>query len=172
MDHFIAMTPVRENSQPFPPTVIVVHPRERASKCTVQSLRGRGGFVFRKFRQAESPALANYVCLGMDGPQLSCADAARGLLVLDGTWRLAERMLDSFRHLPLRSLPPWKTAYPRVSKTSVDPHGGLATIEAIFAAYSILGRNTDSLLDGYYWAEAFLRLNRERIGRRELVGGG
>ena len=32
-----------------PPTIIVVHPRERRQKCTVEPLRGRAGFVFWRF---------------------------------------------------------------------------------------------------------------------------
>ena len=145
----------------FPPTVIVVHARERRSKCTVEPLRGREGFVFWKYPERQVPPLKGYVRLGLGGPLLSSADAASGLLVLDGTWRLAERMEKVFAHVPLRSLPPWKTAYPRTSKTRVDPEGGLATIEAVFAAYTILGRRADLLLDGYLWADEFRALNQE-----------
>jgi len=46
-----------------------------------------------------------------------------------------------------------------VSKPGTDPDNGLATIEAVFLAYRILGRPTDGLLDQYRWAEEFLRLN-------------
>jgi pre-rRNA-processing protein TSR3 len=35
----------------------------------------------------------------------------------------------------------------------------LASVEALYAAYHILGRPTAGLLDHYRWAEAFLRLN-------------
>lgn len=147
----------------FPPTIIVVHRRERASKCTVQPLRGRDGFLFWKHPLQCVPSVENYVRLGIAGPLLTPADADRGLLVLDGTWRLEERMEASFPHVPVRSLPDWKTAYPRVSKTRPDPAGGLATIEAIFAAFTILRRTTEGLLDEYFWAEEFLRLNKVRM---------
>jgi pre-rRNA-processing protein TSR3 len=147
----------------YPPTIIVVHPKEKRRKCTVQPLRGREGFVFRNYPATNLGPLDDYVLLGLDGPELSAADADRGLLILDGTWRWAASMEHDFRHVPVRSLPPWKTVYPRVSKTYDDPSQGLATIEAIYAAYTILGRQTESLLDGYYWAEEFLERNRRAV---------
>ena len=146
-----------------PPTIIVVHGKERASKCTVHPLRGRAGFEFWKHPLRSIPPLGNYVRIGMGGQLLSKADAERGLLVLDGTWHLAGRMAFAVRDVPLRSLPDWKTAYPRKSKTRSDPAGGLATIEALFAAYTILERSTAGLLDGYFWADEFLRLNTDRL---------
>ncbi len=150
-------------SVPHLPTIIVVHPKERKSKCTVQSLRTREDFVFWKHPRKEPEKLPHYVRLGMGGPQISPADAAAGLLVLDGTWRLAEKMEPDYEELPVRSLPVWETAYPRVSKQFDDPAVGLATIEAIFIAYHLMGYETEGLLDDYYWAEEFLELNRDRL---------
>lgn len=140
----------------------MVHPKERRSKCTVEPLRGHPDFVFWKFPRNGPQPLGNYVRLGLGGPLLGDADRDKGLLVLDGTWRLAERMLPKFEHLPVRSLPAWRTAYPRNSKLFDDPHTGLATIEAIYAAYQQLGRPTDGLLDEYHWRDEFLRINKER----------
>jgi pre-rRNA-processing protein TSR3 len=146
-----------------PPTVIVVHPKEKRRKCTVEPLRGREGFVFWQFPRRGDGPLENYVRLGLGGEELSARDADRGLLVLDGTWRLAGQMEDGFPDVPVRTLPAWTTAYPRTSKLYDDPHGGLATVEAIFAAYSILGRDVSGLLDAYHWREAFLALNAQRV---------
>ena len=145
--------------RPLPPTVIVVHPREKRRKCTVEPLRGREGFEFHKFPAPLGIEPAQYVRLGFDGPLLSPQDAGKGLLVLDGTWRLAERMERCYPGFVIRSLPPWRTAYPRTSKVSEDPAPGLATIEAIFLAYRLLGRDTAGLLDAYRWAPEFLDLN-------------
>jgi pre-rRNA-processing protein TSR3 len=64
-----------------------------------------------------------------------------------------------FYELPPRSLPPTKTAYPRLSRIAPDPAGGLATIEAIYSAYRQLGRPCDGLLDHYHWAAEFLARN-------------
>ncbi len=64
-----------------------------------------------------------------------------------------------YADVPVRSLPAWKTAYPRTSKLFEDPGQGLATIEAIYAAYKILGREAESLLSEYRWAEEFRELN-------------
>lgn len=145
----------------YPPTIIVVHPKERRSKCTVEPLRGRAGFVFWKYPRYGDEPLDGYVRLGLGGPPLSAEDAGRGLLVLDGTWRWAAVMERDFEHVPVRSLPGWRTAYPRVSKLFEDPAEGLATIEAIYAAYAILGRDTSGLLDAYRWAAEFLRRNSQ-----------
>jgi len=60
-----------------------------------------------------------------------------------------------------------QTAYPRVSKTYDDPAGGLATIEALYAAYHLMGRPTQGLLDDYHWAEEFLEVNREILSPAE-----
>lgn len=146
-----------------PPTIIVVHPKEKRSKCTVEPLRGRNGFVFWKYPERGPQPLDGYVRLGLGGPELSRADADHGLLVLDGTWRLAGRMEADYRDVPVRALPPWETAYPRVSKLFEDPLGGLATIEAVYAACHILGRDVTGLLDEYHWRDEFLQANTRRL---------
>lgn len=141
------------------PTIIIIHPKERRKKCTVEPLRGRDGFVFWKFPNIGQESLDGYVQLGLDGPPLTRDDADRGLLVLDGTWRFAAQMEAAFARIPVRSLPGWKTAYPRVSKLFADPSGGLATIEAIYAAYTLLARDTTGILDRYHWAQEFVERN-------------
>lgn len=142
-----------------PPTIFVVHPREKRTKCTLEPLRGKPGFSFWKFPKVGPEPLTGYVRLGLGGPPLGPADAAGGLLVLDGTWRLAERMESQFTSIPVRSLPVWQTAYPRVSKLFEDPGAGLATIEALFVAYYVMGRETSGLLDDYLWRDEFLQRN-------------
>lgn len=146
-----------------PPTIIVVHPRENRAKCSVEPLRGHDGFVFWKHPHRGPEPLDGYVRLGIGGPMLSPADSANGLLILDGTWRLAAAMEASYRALPVRSLGPWQTAYPRVSKLFEDPAAGLATIEAIYAAHVQLGRTTAGLLDAYHWREVFLQKNEKLL---------
>jgi pre-rRNA-processing protein TSR3 len=145
------------------PTIIVVHPRENRAKCSVEPLRGRPEFLFWKFPDRGPQPLDGYVRLGIGGPPLGPDDSPTGLLVLDGTWRRAAEMEPDFRDLPVRSLGPWGTAYPRVSKLFEDPTGGLATIEAIYAAYVQMGRSADGLLDEYYWREGFLEKNRSLL---------
>lgn len=142
-----------------PPTVVIVHPRERRSKCTVEPLRSRDDFVFVRFPKKVPVALDGYVRLGMNGPQLSSEDTESGLLVLDGTWKLASRMEPFYSDLPVRSLPQIVTAYPRVSQLFQDPSDGLATIEAVYMAYLLMNRPTDGLLDKYHWKDHFLALN-------------
>ena len=141
------------------PTIIVVHPREKRSKCSVEPLRGRNDFHFETFPNPVQLPLDGYIRLGMDGPVLSENDATANLLILDGTWKLAARMEPFYKHVPARTLPPVRTAYPRVSRYGSDPDGGLATIEAVYAALLIMGRSVDGLLDEYYWRDVFLTLN-------------
>jgi pre-rRNA-processing protein TSR3 len=143
----------------YPPIVIVRHPKENPRKCSILPLRGRADVIFLTHPVRQRPPLAGYVRLAADGPELSAADTGCGLLVLDGSWRWAAAMTRDFVDVPPRSLHGYRTAYPRVSKLGSDPDNGLATVEALFVAYHILGRPTDGLLDHYHWAEEFLHLN-------------
>jgi pre-rRNA-processing protein TSR3 len=146
-------------SLPYPPTVVVRHSHENPRKCSILPLRGRADLVFLNYPVARRPALDGYVRLAAEGPPLSAADAGHGLLLLDGSWRWAASMTRDFADVPPRSLSGYTTAYPRVSKRGTDPDNGLASVEALYAAYRILGRPTDGLLDHYRWAEEFVRLN-------------
>ena len=141
------------------PTVIVVHPKERRSKCSVEPLRGRDQFEFVRFPDPVPLSLDGYVRLGMGGPIISEKDRDHGLLLLDGTWKLAARMEPFYKDLPVRSLPSIKTAYPRTSKVFADPDGGLATIEALYAALRLMKHDVVGLLDHYHWKDEFLKLN-------------
>src|SRR5262249_14748362 len=148
--------PLPRMNASYPPTVIVRHSHENPRKCSVLPLRGRADVVFLHHPVKERPALAGYVRLAADGPELSPADAGRGLLLLDGSWRWAAAMTRDFLDVPPRSLRGYRTAYPRVSKRGTDPDNGLASVEALFVAYHLLGRPTAGLLDHYRWAKEFL----------------
>src|SRR6516162_769988 len=140
-----------------PVTIIVRHPKENPKKCSVLPLKGRAGLAFVHYPVKTPLLLENYIRLSADGPQLSRADGNCGILLLDGSWRWAGVMTRAFQHVSPRSLQGYQTAYPRASKLGTDPDNGLASIEALFLAYRILGRPTDGLLDHYHWAEEFLR---------------
>ncbi|HTU23401.1 MAG TPA: DUF309 domain-containing protein [Gemmataceae bacterium] len=144
---------------PYPPTIIVRHTHENPRKCSVLPLRGRADVVFLTHPVKARPALDSYVRLAAEGPPLSPSDAEKGILLLDGSWRWAAAMTRDFLDVPPRSLHGWLTAYPRVSKLGTDPDNGLASIEALFVAYHLLGRPTAGLLEHYHWAEEFLRVN-------------
>lgn len=152
-----------------PPTIIIVHPREKRRKCTVEPLRGRPGFDFRTYPHIGPLPERGYIRLGLGGPELSPADAECGLVILDGTWRLAGKMEHDVSAMPVRTLPQFITAYPRTSKLFDDPLGGLATIEALYVACRILGRDTTGLLDAYHWRNEFLARNAERLANQRPV---
>jgi pre-rRNA-processing protein TSR3 len=103
--------------------------------------------------------LTGYIRLAADGPVLTAADASAGVLLLDGSWTRASAMNRTFVHVPPRSLLGYQTAYPRVSKRGTDPAHGLASVEALYIAYRILGRSTEGLLAHYPWATEFCRRN-------------
>jgi pre-rRNA-processing protein TSR3 len=143
----------------YPITIIVRHPRENPKKCSVLPLQGRADVLLLPYPPKEMPSFEGYVRLAADGPELSVADRDCGILLLDGSWRSASRMVKHFEAVPPRSLHGWKSAYPRVSKLGTDPDNGLASIEALYIAYHILCRPTEGLLERYHWARAFLELN-------------
>lgn len=143
----------------YPVTIIVRSPRENPKKCSILPLAGRPDVRMLTYPLRESLSLDGYVRLAAEGPELSGADAAAGILLLDGSWRSAGRMNAQFERVPPRSLAGYQTAYPRVSKLGTDPDNGLASVEALFVAYRILGRDTAGLLDHYRWARQFLELN-------------
>jgi pre-rRNA-processing protein TSR3 len=143
----------------YPKTVLVIHPKEKRIKCSLEPLRGRPNLCFVDFPPQQSIELSGYVRLSIDGPPLTAADAKSGILLIDGSWRHAAHMNEHFAGVPPRSLTGFRTAYPRISKLFDDPAEGLASIEALYIAYRVLGRPTDGLLDAYFWREQFLRLN-------------
>jgi pre-rRNA-processing protein TSR3 len=143
----------------YPITIIVRHPRENPKKCSILPLQGREDVQILIYPPSNPPSFDGYIRLAAEGPALSDADRAAGILLLDGSWRSASKMIVQFEAVPPRSLAGWQTAYPRVSKLGTDPANGLASIEALFIAYHLLGRPTAGLLDHYRWAEQFLEAN-------------
>lgn len=141
------------------PTIIVRDRKENPKKCSVMPIRDRPDVRLFPYPAKELPELTGYVRLAAEGPPLSRADADRGILLLDGSWRSADAMTRAFDHVEPRSLSGFTTAYPRVSKLGTDPANGLASIEALFLAYHILGRPTAGLLDHYRWRDRFLEAN-------------
>ena len=142
-----------------PITIIIRHPRENPKKCSILPLQGRADVRILPYPVTEPLSLDGYIRLAADGPALSDADRESGILLLDGSWRSARRMIAHYEHVPPRSLTGWRTAYPRVAKAGTDPDNGLASIEALYIAYHMLGRPLDGLLDHYHWADEFLEIN-------------
>ncbi len=156
----------------FPPTFILRHRKENLKKCSLRGLETREDLRFFTYPRESLPDCSGYILLAMGAPPLTRQDQGRGLLVLDGTWRYAELMHRQLTSRPeIRSIPDgFVTAYPRRQDECQDPTKGLATVEALFIAYSILGRNTEGLLDGYYWGDKFIEFNEKAF--RDLGIGG
>lgn len=144
----------------FPPTIILRHNRENLRKCSLKGLEKRDDLIFLSYPTSKLPDLTNYIVLTLDGPPLSPADGHLGIFLIDGTWRHAKTMSKILPDgLIKRSLPAHiKTAYPRRQDDCPDPNRGLASVEALYTAYSILGRETSGLLDHYYWKDQFQNL--------------
>jgi len=140
----------------FLPTVVLRHRKENLKKCSLRGLETRPDFRFYTYPTQTLPPLQNYFQLSFDGPLLTKEDAHMGLFLIDATWLKAKKMAKTI-DLPKRSLPGnIRTAYPRYQTDCDKPERGLASIEAIFIAYQILGRSTEGLLDTYLWKEDFL----------------
>ena len=170
------------SSGSYPPTIIWRHRKENLKKCSLRGLESRDDCLFFKYPQQELPDLTDYILLSIDAQPLSKDDGNRGLLILDGTWRLAEKMLKKVeegegddaeegkkqkqkqeKKIVFRSLPSWhRTAYPRRQEDCSNPDQGLASVEALFLAYRILGRSTDGILGNYHWKKEFLLLNQDK----------
>ena len=171
------------------PTVVIRHPKERLSKCSLEPLRGREDVIFFKATPTLRFDATGFILLHTEGALLSEADAvltdeekagaesraatacsrgplppcfteggARPLLLLDSTWRLLPQLEACVAGSPLRRRLPdgVRTAYPRVSKLSEDPGGGLASVEALYLARRLMGNDDPSLLAAYYWKDVFL----------------
>ena len=144
--------------------LIIVRRRENRAKCTIQPLLGTPGFDFLHYPLRQKPDLSHYLLLAPSAPPLTIADACRPLLLLDASWRYSVTMRKAIEPIEARSIPcGWRTAYPRRSKIHTDPDTGLATVEALFAAFCVLGHRDDSLLRLYPWRDAFLALNRDLV---------
>lgn len=151
--------------------VILQHPRERRSKCTVEPLRGHPEVTFQTIRAGDTYDATGHLLLTLDSPPMSPQDTGHPLLLLDSTWRLLPHLRNALRgeFIP-RSLPAGlATAYPRQSKLTPDPAAGLASIEALYAATHLLGQPDESLLDSYYWKETFLKPIRRAEWPRKTV---
>jgi pre-rRNA-processing protein TSR3 len=122
-------------------------------------LEGRTGIQFCNYKPGFRYLAEGHTLLGMSGVELSPMDADRPLLLLDCNWRLLEKMESALDGQVIRrSLPSGiQTAYPRISKISEDPYGGLASVEALYIALKLMGQDNPSLLDDYYWKDEFLK---------------
>ena len=140
------------------PVVVIRHPRERISKCSLRHLHERPGFTFLRATPKFRFDASGHTLLAVDAPPLTRADT-RPLLLLDSTWRWLPQLAACLDGQPVRRSIPGgiATAYPRTSKVYADPAAGLASVEALYVALRVLGHDDPSLLDGYHWKDEFLR---------------
>jgi rRNA small subunit aminocarboxypropyltransferase len=142
--------------------------KESPRRCSLTPLRERHDLAIRwiPFAMGDQVEVGEVTLLHPDGEELSPADAERPLLLVDSSWRDLPRVLRGVQgQMHLRRLPQGLvTAYPRKSKTFTDPAAGLASIEALHAACTLLGQRQDDLLNGYHWAAEYLNLNQELLG--------
>ena len=141
-------------------TAIVRHRRENLKKCSLKGLVGKEGLNFYTYPIDPLPNFAGFLLLKVEAPLLTQADLGRDLLLIDGTWRLAQVIEKTLPRLEARSLPShYRTAYPRKQTHCPDPEAGLSSVEALYLSHRILGRSYADLLDFYHWKERFLELN-------------
>jgi len=151
------------------PEILLIRLRkESLKKCSLTPLRARHDLPIQWFHcnLGDPIEVGCATLLHPDGELLSPADAHRPLLLVDSSWRDLPLMLSTVSgDFVKRCLPhDLQTAYPRKSKLFEDPVTGLASIEALHAALTLLGKRDDSLLEGYYWASAWLQANVQLYG--------
>lgn len=158
-----------KNSTRFPSTIVWRHRKENLKKCSLRFLEERNDFQFFTY-PGSLPDLNQYIVLDLDASPLSKEDASYGLFIIDATWRYAKTMLNALpqkEKMIYRSLPAnYRTAYPRRQADCPFPDRGLASLEAIYIAYTILDRETDGLLDHYYWKDDFIKKNLDSLGSK------
>ena len=146
-------------------SIILRHPKERLSKCSLEPLRGKEDYTFYKAKAGLEVDVAGKVVLAVGAPPLSQADAGKELVLLDSTWRLLPDLQRCLVGEPIyRTIPSkFETAYPRVSKIGDNPDGGLASVEALYLAIRLMGEDRPAMLDDYYWRDEFLEKNAHRF---------
>ncbi|MFT4553308.1 MAG: pre-rRNA-processing protein TSR3 [Chlamydiales bacterium] len=153
--------------QSFPETVVLRHRKENLKKCSLIGLEERDDFIFLKYPTDTLAEMPGYILLAVDAPPLTEEDCERGLFVLDATWKLAgtmQKMMGPFPSMVARSIPSdFRTAYPRRQDDCPEPSKGLASVEALYIAYLLMGRDVTGLLDNYYWRESFLEKNKHLL---------
>jgi pre-rRNA-processing protein TSR3 len=151
---------------------IVEHPKEKKQKCTVAILRGREGLRFVDSREIGGRDWGNALLLHVEGERvLDAGDAGRPLILIDASWRWAERVARKLV-AERRRLPEFQTSYPRASQVYRDPPGGLASAEALFVATLCLGGYDETFLEEYRWKREFLEANRGAIAALRKAPGG
>ena len=141
-------------------TAIIRHRRENLKKCSLSGLETKSYLRFYSYPNDPLPDFSGFLLLKVGAPPLTASDSDRGLLLIDGTWRLAQVIEKRLPLLEARSLPShYRTAYPRKQTDCPDPSAGLSSVEALYLSHLILGRPYSDLLDSYYWKDHFLQLN-------------
>jgi pre-rRNA-processing protein TSR3 len=154
---------------------ILVDKLENPRKCTVQVLKKREDFALRFFAGNNPiPPFEADCLLHIDGEDLSQIDTSgiQSLGLIDCTWKkVAPTMQRITRPFPrlVRIPEGFVTAYARKNKKGEDPAAGLATIEALFIAAAFLGFWDESLLEKYYFKDAFLKEN-EALWQKYKLG--
>lgn len=147
-------------------TLLIRHRKENRKKCSLTPLEKNKNFTFLTYPLKDTVDTQGYLTLSLEGPELSYADRDYGLVILDGLWRYIPKMSNNIPSMETRTLPKeFRTAYPRRQDDCVDPMRGLASIEALYIAYTILGKETEGMLDQYYFKDAFLEKNADLLQR-------
>jgi pre-rRNA-processing protein TSR3 len=156
-------------------TIILRHRKENLKKCSLRGLETREDFEFFSYpndlASFNKQDLTGFIYLTMNADtELSSDDSsAKGLFLIDATWKYAkimESQIDLSKVI-CRKLPShFKTAYPRKNTLCNEPESGLASVEAIYIAHRIMNIESnqknpliEGLLDNYYWKEQFLQIN-------------
>ncbi len=150
---------------------VILDGSETPNKCTIAPLSSRSDFHIQrvqgtlKLEPFQMPILLHHEgeCLAKLAPAMN---NVAGFATIDCVWHRLPKLLSRIvGPLPTLARIPdgFATAYPRRSKDTSDPDGGLATIEAIFVASALLGNWDLSLFSSYYFGALFIEMNKQRF---------
>jgi pre-rRNA-processing protein TSR3 len=153
---------------------IIVDSGETPNKCTIAPLSYRSDFhLFDVWGEGPLGPLSAPILLHHEGACLTeirnTSKMAPALASVDCVWRRLPKLINRIEWINdskpiLVKIPPgFKTVYPRTGRPNADPSEGLATIEAIFIATSLLGNWDPTLLAHYYFGREFVELNANRF---------
>lgn len=140
--------------------LILRDPRESVKKCSLTPLRGLEGVRFLEYAPDRRVQAEGRILLHHEGEEIGPGDRGLDLLLVDSNWRRLPTLLRTVEGEPIRRrLPALVTAYPRRSRITPDPDGGLASVEALWAALALTGAVRPELLEDYRFRDAFLQAN-------------
>ena len=148
-------------------TVFHIVGEDKKKECSIWNVQHRSDVSIYKKKDLDKIDLKNKIILQVGAEILSVKDCKKDLIIIDMSWREALKFSKRIpAEIEKRSIEGFKTAYPRTKSSTIRPDAGLRSVECMFVAKLIMNGQTDeTLLDGYYFKDEFLKINKGRINK-------